>query len=195
MSNTTFTGLYFAEMKRALDGVEVTESQGKLDVESGIAHLCQRCAQLKQSGGTLYFVGNGASAMMSSHMAVDFCKNAGVRALAFNDPAFLTAIGNDLGYAQAFEMPLLALGRSGDMLATISSSGNSPNVIQAIEAARKTGISVATFSGMKPDNKSRNMGDINFYVPGRTYGVAESVHAILLHCWLDHFMNVREWER
>lgn len=196
MSNSNYTGRYFATMKQALDGVEVTITGGQLsEVEAGIVLLTEQCKRLKQSGGTLYFVGNGASAMMSSHMAVDFCKNAGVRSMAFNDVAFLTAIGNDLGYSQAFEMPLMMMGRPGDVLATISSSGNSPNVILAIEAARKLGMTVVTFSGMKPDNKSRKMGDINFYVPGQTYGVAESVHAILLHCWLDHFMNVREWDK
>ncbi len=195
MNNTTYTGRYFTAMKQALDAVEVTLADGKpSDVESGFGLLSERCGQLKQSGGTLFFAGNGASAMMSSHMAVDFCKNAGVKSMAFNDVAFLTAIGNDLGYSRAFEMPLSMMGRGGDVLATISSSGNSPNVILAIQAARRLGMSVVTLSGMKPDNQSRALGDINFYVPGRTYGVAESVHAILLHCWLDHFMNVQEWE-
>ncbi len=195
MNKDTYTSRYTAAMKQALDAVQVTAlDKGPLDLESGITSLCERCARLKTVGGTLYFVGNGASAMMSSHMAVDFCKNAGVRSMALNDTAFLTAIGNDIGYSQIFELPITALGRSGDMLATISSSGNSPNVLEAIRAARRQGMSVATFSGMKPDNQSRAMGDVNFYVPARTYGVAESIHAILLHCWLDRLMNVCEWE-
>jgi len=135
MNTTTYTGRYFTAMKQALDAVEVTLTDGKpSDVEAGFVLLSERCGQLKQSGGTLFFAGNGASAMMSSHMAVDFCKNAGVRSMAFNDAAFLTAIGNDLGYARAFEMPLSMMGRGGDVLATISSSGNSPNVILAIQA-------------------------------------------------------------
>jgi D-sedoheptulose 7-phosphate isomerase len=85
-------------------------------------------------------------------------------------------------------------GEPGDLLATVSSSGNSPNVVNAIAAARKQGLKVITFSGMKPDNKSRRAGDLNFYVPASTYGIVECSHQVLLHAWLDCFMNVREWE-
>ena len=195
MTSNTFTGRFNTAMKQALDAAQATLANGTpTDLDTGFEHACQLTAGLRKSGGVLYFVGNGASAMMSSHMAVDFCKNAGVRSLAFNDAAFLTAIGNDMAYSQVFEMPILAVGRPGDVLATISSSGNSPNVVEAIKAARKVGMSVVTFSGMKPENKSRALGDVNFWVPSRTYGVAESIHAILLHCWLDRFMDVKEWE-
>lgn len=195
MNKDTYTSRYTAAMKQALDAVQVTNlNKGPLDLESGITSVCEMSARLKANGGTLYFVGNGASAMMSSHMAVDFCKNAGLRSMALNDTAFLTAIGNDIGYSKIFELPINALGRPGDMLATISSSGNSPNVIDGIHAARKQGMNIVTFSGMKPDNQSRVLGDVNFWVPAHTYGVAESIHAILLHCWLDRLMNVCEWD-
>lgn len=121
-------------------------------------------------------------------------KNAGVRALAYNDVAFLTAIGNDLNYDQVFARPLDWYGRAGDLLATISASGNSANVLRAIEVARRKGCRVLTFSGMKPDNLSRRLGDFNFYVPALTYGIAECSHQVLLHAWLDRFMNVHEWQ-
>jgi D-sedoheptulose 7-phosphate isomerase len=192
----TFATQYLDAMKRALDAVKATGLNGEpFDLNLAFSKACDLAAGLKSSGGVLYIIGNGGSAMMASHMAVDFCKNAGVRSLAFNDPAFLTAIGNDTSYAQIFEMPLLALGKPGDALATVSSSGNSPNVVAAIKAARKIGMSVVTFSGMSPENQSRRAGDINFWVPSKTYGVAESIHAILLHCWLDQFMGVAEWNK
>lgn len=193
MNNPTFTDRYFTAMKQGLDSTQIsTLKEGVIDRDAGFNALCELAARLKTTGGTLYFVGNGASAMMSSHMAVDFCKNGGVRSLALNDAAFLTAIGNDIGYSQAFEMPLAVLGRPEDALVTISSSGNSPNVLEAIKAARKIGMGVVTFSGMKPANASRQLGDVNVYVPSKTYGVAESIHAVLLHCWLDRFMNICE---
>ena len=192
----TFSSQYVQAMKEALDATQATLLNGEtVDLDGGFAKACELASRLKETGGVLYFAGNGGSAMMSSHMAVDFCKNAGVRSLAFNDVAFLTAIGNDIGYAHAFDMPLGALGRPGDALATISSSGNSPNIVAAIQAARRLGMSVVTFSGMAPDNQSRRAGDLNFWVPSKTYGVAESIHAVLLHCWLDRFMNVAEWEK
>ena len=87
----------------------------------------------KQRDGQIFIIGNGGSAAMASHMAIDACKNGHLRALALNDVAMITAAGNDLSYDQIFRLPLERLARQGDLLITISSSGNSPNVIQAIE--------------------------------------------------------------
>lgn len=127
-------------------------------------------------------------------MAADWTKNAAVKSLAYNDIAFLTAIGNDLGYDQVFAHPVGWFGDEGDLLVTISSSGNSPSILRAIEAARERKMKVVTFSGMKADNASRKLGDLNFYIPAWTYGIVECAHQILLHIWLDNFMNVCEWE-
>jgi D-sedoheptulose 7-phosphate isomerase len=186
---------YQKSMTQALTAALVTDLKGEaLDSESGFQLLCEWTKAVQNSRRTIHFVGNGASACMSSHMAVDWTKNASVRSLAYNDIAFLTAIGNDLGYDQTFAQPVCWFGEPGDLLATVSSSGNSPNVVNAIAAARKQGLKVITFSGMKPDNKSRRAGDLNFYVPASTYGIVECSHQVLLHAWLDCFMNVREWE-
>lgn len=186
---------YRASMAAALEKVEVGDRGGSpIDSESGLARWVALSGSVKAEGGWHYFAGNGASAMMSSHMSVDCTKNAGLPALALNDPAYLTAIGNDLGYENAFSFPLERYGKSGDLLITISSSGNSPNILKAIEQARKLGMRVVTLSGMKPDNASRGLGDLNFYIPARTYGVVECAHQVLLHCWLDHYMGICEWE-
>ena len=75
------------------------------------------------------------------------------------------------------------------MLITISSSGNSPNIIKAINTARELGVFIVTLSGKKEDNQSRRLGDLNFYVPLDTYGLVESAHAVLLHCWLDMYLD------
>jgi len=64
-----------------------------------------------------------------------------------------------------------------------------------IETAREKGLSVITLSGLKPDNASRKLGDLNLYIPAKTYGVVECAHQILLHVWLDQFMDIREWDR
>jgi D-sedoheptulose 7-phosphate isomerase len=76
-----------------------------------------------------------------------------------------------------------------DMLVSISSSGNSPNIVAAIEAARARGMFIVTLSGMSPENSSRKLGDVNFYVSLKTYGLVESAHVVLLHCWLDLFLD------
>jgi D-sedoheptulose 7-phosphate isomerase len=186
---------YSESMRKSLDALQVTDAHGTtIDADGAYDALCEWMSHLRGNDGTLHLVGNGASASMASHMAVDWTKNAGVRAVAYNDLAFLTAIGNDLGYEHVFAGPVAWYARSLDVLATISSSGNSPNVLRAIEAGRGKGCRIVTFSGMKPDNASRRLGDLNFFVPALTYGIAECSHQVLLHAWFDRFLNVREWE-
>jgi D-sedoheptulose 7-phosphate isomerase len=140
--------------------------------------------------GTLYLIGNGGSAAMASHMAADACKNGFLRALALNDAALVTATSNDVSFEDVFALPLARLARPGDLLITISSSGNSPNVLRALEVARATGIGTVTLSAKQPDNHSRKLGDLNFYVPLARYGWAESAHQILLHHWFDQYLHV-----
>jgi D-sedoheptulose 7-phosphate isomerase len=101
----------------------------------------------------------------------------------------ITATGNDLAYDQIFRLPLERLARRGDLLITISSSGNSPNVIQALDAARTIDMNAVTLSGKNADNQSRRLGDLNFYVPLARYGWAESAHQIVLHHWFDEYLD------
>ena len=186
---------YHASITSALAAIEVTDAEdAPLPAPQGFERLCEWTRQLTGVGRTLFLVGNGASAGMASHLAADWTKNGGVRAVAFNDVVMQTAIGNDMGFDQVFSGPLRWFGESGDMLATVSSSGASPNVLRAIDAARSRGIRVVTLSGMSPDNFSRRQGDLNFYVPALTYGIVECAHQVILHAWLDQYMGVREWE-
>jgi D-sedoheptulose 7-phosphate isomerase len=143
----------------------------------------------KQRDGQIFIIGNGGSAAMASHMAIDACKNGHLRALALNDVALITAVSNDLAYDQVFRLPLERLARRNDMLITISSSGNSPNVVAALEAGRAIGMQIVTLSAKQGDNQSRRLGDLNFYVPLHRYGWAESAHQIVLHHWFDQYLD------
>ncbi len=179
---------YVNDLSEILLSMKVSDHNNTdLGIEEGLERLVQMTADLKEQNKTLFFVGNGASAMMSSHMATDFCKNGGIKSMAFNDASLMTALGNDISYEECFAFPLGRFGQQGDMLVTISSSGNSPNVVSALKKAKEIDITRVTISGMKPDNVSRQLGTLNFYVPGDTYGFAESAHQVLLHCWYDTF--------
>lgn len=192
--STTFWSQYRKRLADSLAAVQITDENGKSVRDSdGFDRLCEWTRQLA-GRHTLYLTGNGASAGMASHLAADWSKNAGVRALAFNDSVLLTAIGNDLGFDRVFSGPLTWFADPGDMLVTVSSSGASSNVLKAIDVAKGKGLRVVTFSGMTPDNPSRLQGELNFYVPALTYGVVECAHQVLLHAWLDQYMDVREWE-
>lgn len=138
--------------------------------------------------GQLYFIGNGGSAGMASHMAADACKNGHLRALAFNDAAMLTATANDLDYEQVFSLPLQRLARPGDLVVAISSSGNSPNIVRALETSRALGLESITLTGMRAGNRARTLGDVNFYIDTPRYGWTESAHQIILHYWFDQYL-------
>lgn len=180
----------------ALTGLEITDRVGTvMDHDKGFDQFCEMSKEVGSTGRQQYLVGNGASAAFSNHMALDWTKNGGVPTQSFANAALLTAMGNDLGFEEAFSAPLSWYGKSGDLLISISSSGNSANILNAIEMARSKGMGVVTLSGLKPDNKSRQLGDLNFYIPAKTYGIVECAHQVLLHLWLDKFMGVKEWEK
>lgn len=135
--------------------------------------------------GTMYLIGNGASASMASHFATDIAKNAGINTHVFTDLSLITAIGNDIGYDQSYAEPLRWRAKETDMLVAISSSGNSVNILNACHVARERQLKIVTLSAMSEDNTLRKQGDLNFYVPASTYGYAESGHATILHYWTD----------
>ena len=122
---------------------------------------------------------------MACHFSADLAKNARVRTQVFTDPSLLTAIGNDLCYADVFAEPLKWYGRESDLLITVSSSGNSPNVVRALKVAREKGLRSVALCAMGPDNASRDLADLCFFVPAATYGQAETAHGAILHHWMD----------
>ena len=139
--------------------------------------------------GKVMFVGNGGSAGIAGHLAIDFAKNGGVRAVTFNDASSLTCLGNDLGYDQVFAKQVEMQGFAGDVLVAISSSGASPNILNAVKAASAIGCEVVTLSGFAEDNPLRAMGDVNFFVDSAVYGFVETAHQAVLHAILDTAMG------
>lgn len=169
-----------------LERLEASDGAGeRLDGATAFARWIERTRALRAAGRTAFFVGNGASASMASHFAADAGKNGGLATQTFTDPALVTAVGNDLGYDQVFAEPLRRCGRQGDLLVAISSSGRSPNVVNAAHVGRERGVFVVSLTAMKPQNPLRGLGDLNLWVPATTYGLAETAHAAVLHYWMD----------
>ena len=139
--------------------------------------------------GVIFFCGNGASATMAEHMSHDWFQNAEVNTITCAETAHITAISNDLSYEEVFSYRINRILSDKDILVTISSSGNSPNIVKALEVGKRKGAYCITFSGKGSDNRSRKMGDLNFYVPLDAYGLVESAHAVILHAALDNFLE------
>jgi D-sedoheptulose 7-phosphate isomerase len=177
---------YFGTLADLLRGAEVTDhSSNKLPLDEGCEWMRKTAHETHDAGNKIIFVGNGGSAGIASHLAIDFSKNGGLRSLAFNDPSALTCLGNDLGYENVFAKQLDFHARPGDLLIAISSSGRSPNILNAAKMARTRDCKVATFSGFTEENELRRMGDVNFYVRSREYGFVEVSHLALCHAVLD----------
>jgi D-sedoheptulose 7-phosphate isomerase len=136
---------------------------------------------------TVFVMGNGGSAATALHMAADLSKNTAVpgfprlRAVSFNDNmALFSALGNDTAYDQVFREQVLTYVDSGDVVIAISASGNSPNVLNAVTAARDLGATTIGFSGYY-GGKLAGMVDIPVVVPNHSIEQIEDVHMILEH--------------
>jgi len=137
-------------------------------------------AQVKSAGGKIIFAGNGGSAAMASHCAVDFTKTAGLRSINFNESDLITCFANDYGYENWISKALEMYADSPDAVVLISSSGKSPNIINAAEYARSKGLKLVTFTGFHKDNTLRKLGQINFWVDSSRYNIVENTHIIWL---------------
>ena len=109
------------------------------------------------------FVGNGGSAGIASHLAIDLAKNAAVRATCFNDAALITCLANDYGY------------------------------LSAVQTAREKSIECVTLSGFKADNALRQLGDINMWCDSRAYNIVETAHQFWMMATIDLIIGKAEY--
>jgi D-sedoheptulose 7-phosphate isomerase len=182
---------YFKNLESILRNAEASDLSGsKMPLADGCEWVRKASHAAHDSDNKIIFVGNGGSAGIASHLAIDFSKNGGMRAMAFNDASALTCLGNDLGYENVFAKQIEFHGRPGDLLVGISSSGRSQNILNAVKMARSRDIKVVTFSGFTPDNALRGVGDINFFVAAKEYGFVEVAHLALCHAVLDIDMGL-----
>lgn len=185
MDTIQFTNKYNTLFKQALDGIEVTYNNKPISFSDAIQEAVELIKRVQLQNKKVMMVGNGGSAGIASHMAVDYWKNGGVKATAFNDSSLLTCIANDLSYAEVFAKPIETFADKGDVVFCISSSGNSENILNAANQALKSNCTVVTFSGFSKENSLRKLGNLNFYVPSHSYGFAEIIHNLIIHNILD----------
>jgi D-sedoheptulose 7-phosphate isomerase len=175
---------YFSEYRRLLTSEGIPEKMNELK---------DRIAQVKAKGGKLILAGNGASASIASHLATDFTKQGGVRAMAFNDANLITALGNDCGYEAWIARALELYGDAGDLLVLVSSSGKSPNVLAAARRASELGIGVVAFTGFAKDNPLGQLAELNFWVDSRSYNIVECLHMLWLAGVCDLLIGASEY--
>jgi D-sedoheptulose 7-phosphate isomerase len=181
---------YLDHLKSVLDGLNMDE----LDA---VTHVL---ADAFAKDRTVFVAGNGGSAATASHLACDFCKTTlgktpkdverRLRSIALSDSApMMTAYGNDVAYEDIFGEALRTLARSGDVLIVITASGNSPNIVRALEAAKAIGVTTIGFLGFK-GGKAKEMVDHYILAESTNYGVIEDAHSVFMHMLTEHLKSV-----
>lgn len=152
----------------------------------------QEAVEIITSSKRVFFIGNGGSNSICSHMMEDFAKTGGFPTFTFSDPSLITCFANDYGYERAMEEWLkIHYGQPGDLLIAISSSGESQNIINAVNSALSINGNVISLSGFKPQNRLSKTGKVNFIIPVENYGIVECFHQVILHILLDTIVASR----
>jgi len=144
------------------------------------------CISSLQNNGKILICGNGGSAADAQHIAAELSGRFKKERIALagialtTDTSALTAIGNDYGYEYVFSRQLEALGRTGDILIAISTSGNSENVLNAMKSAKKLGIKIITLTGKTGGEMAQN-GDINIVIPSNDTPRIQEMHIMVGH--------------
>ena len=175
-----FKEKYFSNITKSLNQINLKDFESFLKLVKNV----------KKNNKKIIIVGNGGSAAMASHVAVDFTKTCKIRSINFNEADLITCFSNDYGYENWLKESLKAYASKGDLLILISSSGNSKNIINAGIQGKKIGLKIITFTGFSPNNKVRKIGNINFWVNNKTYNIVEITHQSWLLAAVD-FLAVR----
>lgn len=181
---------YLSKIKGLLDHIIITDDKsGQYEYNNGIGRIEWILRECKAQKGCLYICGNGGSAGIAQHMTADFLKNGGIRTYNMYGQSTITCISNDLTYEYVFCKQLEMLAECNDILIAISSSGESENIIKAIQEMRRVKGKVITFTGFLEENRIRKLGDINIYVPTGHYGMVESIHNLILQQMVDEIVD------
>ncbi|MDM8536550.1 SIS domain-containing protein [Desulfobacterales bacterium HSG17] len=158
----------------------------------GLGAVTDLLRYASEFANTVWWVGNGGSAAICSHLSQDMMNKLGIKSYCFNDSSLMTCMANDYGYENVYARPLTVHASENDILIAISSSGNSANILNAVDVATKENMQIITLSGMKEDNKLWNTkSNVSFWVSSDLYGIVEVSHEAILHgiietMWLEN---------
>ena len=168
---------YFAQIAEAAASVDGAQ----------LLRAAEILTRVYSEGGVVYSCGNGGSAAIANHLVCDHCKLVRTdtelqsRNVSLSTTVeIITAIGNDISYDEIFAYQLRCLAKPGDTLITISSSGDSENIIRAMQWAKDNDIPVISMTGFT-GGRSAQLADINLHVHADNYGIIEDTHQSLMH--------------
>ena len=177
METLAYIDTYFSDLKKVIDALP----------HDTIAAVYEKLDDCQRNGKTLFVFGNGGSAATATHMVCDMGKNTRgsekprLKIVGLNDNmAIFSAYANDEGYNRVFAEQVISLGNEGDVILAISGSGNSPNVLEGVQAAKEKGMYTIGWTGFS-GGKLKDMVDLALVVPVNDMEQIEDVHMILDH--------------
>ena len=178
------------QIRASLEALAGLAARVSADQAEEIAAIADRYEVALRGGGTLFFAGNGGSAADAQHLATEYVvryqtTRPAMRAVALTtDTSLLTACANDLGFEEVFARQVEALARPGDLLSLHSTSGESPNVIRAAQAAKARGVPVVAFLG-KGGGQLKELSDVVLIVPSDDTARIQELHLAVEHLICD----------
>jgi phosphoheptose isomerase len=168
---------YAVALRTAIEGIS----------SDAVERLCEQVLRATRAGKQIFVIGNGGSAAVAEHLCCDWTKGTNcmgypviaTRSLTSNN-ALYSALANDYGFEHVFDTQVEFFASAGDVLIAISSSGNSPNVLNAVARAKELGVFVAGFSGFT-GGKLAEVADASIYVATHNYGIVEDAHQAVMH--------------
>lgn len=187
-SIATYKSGYAAALKDAIEGIS----------SESVERICDEVVRATEGGRRIFVVGNGGSAAVADHLCCDWTKGTTCEGFPVissqsltSNVALYSAIANDYGFDHVFDTQLDFFARSGDVLIAISSSGNSPNVLNAVARAKELGVFVAGFSGFT-GGQLAEVADACVHVAAHNYGVVEDAHQAVMHIIAQYIANCRD---
>ncbi len=183
----TYAAKYFEALRDATTRIDV----------QAIAKAAKLLSEVYDRGGRVWAIGNGGSASLADHLMCDHLKGGRtgtnrrpqVCSLASNN-AMITAIGNDIAFEQIFTYQLESLAKPGDCVFAISCSGNSPNIVAALEWAKREKVSSISLTGFA-GGKAHELADVGIHTPVENYGVSEDINQSVMHI-LAQFLRMEK---
>jgi len=178
------------QIRSSLEALAGLAARVSADQAEEIAAIADRYEVALRGGGTLFFAGNGGSAADAQHLATEYVvryqtTRPAMRAIALTtDTSLLTACANDLGFDEVFSRQVEALAEPGDLLVLHSTSGESPNVIRAAQAAKARGVTVVAFLG-KSGGQLKELADVALVIPADDTARIQELHLAIEHVICD----------
>lgn len=187
MDNNKFFTKYFKETQKIFDQVQKYKKE--------ILLLKNKFLAISKKKGKVIIVGNGGSAAIASHVAVDLSKNAKIRSVNFNDADLITCLANDYSYEDWIFKALEMYIDKKDTVVLISCSGTSKNHLKAANFLNKKKINFITFTGNNKNNLliKKNKNGINFWIDSKSYNLIETFHQYILLMIVDLIIGKSEY--